>query len=245
MKTLLKLTAAAIGLVLAGSAQAGIITNDTDILSGAGHEQLSTWLGQDVDLTRIFAKGVDGTTGAQWHATVNNKGATFTVMEIFNGSERMIIGGFNENDWLSNTSWTQSSSTNNFLFNLTTGIEYQKNTDSATQTYNKGDYGATFGGGHDLHVNGSLSGGYTSLGYAYGDHNRAGTAEYQNEFAGSFSAWTIGSYETFTLSGSTGNFGSGATASVDESGSEVVDASAPLALASLGMFGLMGFRRKS
>jgi hypothetical protein len=244
MNTLLKLTAAAIGLVLAGGAQAGIITNDTDILSGAGHEQLSTWLGQDVDLTRIFAKGVDGNDSYAWHAAVDNKGATFTVMEIFNGSERIIIGAFNENDWLSNMDYTTSTNQNNFLFNLTSGIKYQKNTINHYQTYNSASYGASFGNGHDLHVNGSLSGGYANLGYSYGDNSRYGAA-YQNEFVGSYSSWTIGAYETFTLSGSTGNFGSGATASVDESGSEIVNASAPLALASLAMFGLMGFRRKS
>jgi hypothetical protein len=244
MNTLLKLTAAAIGLVLAGGAQAGIITNDTDILSGAGHEQLSTWLGQDVDLTRIFAKGVDGATGTQWHAVVDNKGSTFTVMEIFNGSERTIIGGFNEFSWRSSGSITRSANRNNFLFNLTTGVEYQKNTINNYQTYNGPAYAATFGGGHDLHVNGSLSGGYTNIGDSYGDRSRYSTAEYNNEFTGSYGSWTIGAYETFTLSGSTGNFGSGATALVDENGSEIVDASAPLALASLGLFGLMGFRRK-
>jgi hypothetical protein len=244
MNTLLRLTAAAIGLVLAGGAQAGIITNDTDILSGAGHEQLSTWLGQDVDLTRIFAKGVDGTTGTQWHAAVDNKGATITVMEIFNGSERMIIGGFNEFAWVASNGYTYSPSTKNFLFNLSTGVEYQKNTSNTFQTYNHGDYGATFGAGFDLYVNGSLSDGYANIGVSYGDISRFSTTEYRNEFAGSYRSWTIGAYETFTLSGSTGNFGSGATALVDESGSEIVDASAPLALASLGLFGLMGFRRK-
>jgi hypothetical protein len=157
----------------------------------------------------------------------------------------MIIGGFNENDWLSNSSWTFSSSTNNFLFNLTTGTEYRKNSSNTYQTNNNGNYGATFGGGADLYVNNSLSGGYTNPGYSYGDRSRYNTTAYQNEFAGSYNTWTIGAYETFTLSGSTGNFGSGATALVDESGLEIVDASAPLALASLGLFGLMGFRRKS
>jgi hypothetical protein len=244
MNTLLKLTAAAIGLLLAGGAQAGIITNDTDILSGAGHEQLSTWLGQDVDLTRIFAKGVNGSDSYAWHSAVDNKGATITVMEIFNGSERTIIGGFNEFSWVSSGGYIKYPSTNNFLFNLTTGIEYQKNTGITAQTYNVGEYGATFGGGYDLHVKASLSGGWANIGHSYGDSSRYGTA-YQNEFAGSYSSWTIGAYETFTLSGSTGNFGSGATALVDESGLEIVNASAPLALASLGLFGLIGFRRSA
>jgi hypothetical protein len=245
MNSLLKLTAAAIGLVLAGGAQAGIITNDTDILSGAGHEQLSTWLGQDVDLTRIFAKGIDGVDGYAWHSAVDNKGATITVMEIFNGSERTIIGGYNQFSWLSSRLYTNSPSTNNFLFNLTTGIGYQKNTNNIAQTINAGAYGATFGSGYDLYINSALSGGYTKIGNSYGDRSRYNTSAYQNEFAGSFNNWTIGAYETFTLSGSTGNFGSGATALVDENGLEIVDASAPLALASLGLFGLMGFRRKS
>jgi hypothetical protein len=244
MKTLLKLTAAAIGLVLAGSSQAGIITNDTEILSGAGHEQLSTWLGQDVDLTRIFAKGINGTTGTQWHKAVDNKGSTITVMEIFNGSQRTIIGGFNEFAWVTSNVYIFSPSTKSFLFNLSTGVEYRKNTSDKFQIYTRGDYGATFGAGHDLQVNGSLNDGYANIGVSYGDISRYSTTAYRNEFAGSYNSWTIGAYETFTLSSSTGNFGTGATAAVDESGLEIVDASAPLALASLGLFGLMAFRRK-
>jgi hypothetical protein len=80
--------------VFAGGVQAGIINYYTDILSGAGHEPLSTWLGQYVDLTRIFAKGVNGSYGTPWHAAEDNKGVTITVIEIFNGTECMIIGTF-------------------------------------------------------------------------------------------------------------------------------------------------------
>ncbi len=67
------LIALSMSLGLASAAHAGIVTNETTLLSGAGHEQLSTWLGQDVDLTRIFAKGVDGNNSAEWHIECVNR----------------------------------------------------------------------------------------------------------------------------------------------------------------------------
>ncbi len=93
------LVALSMSLGLASAAHAGIVTNETTLLSGAGHQQLSTWLGEDMNLTRVFAKGIDGVTGAEWHNHVDGVGSTFTVMEIFNGQERRVIGGYNHFSW--------------------------------------------------------------------------------------------------------------------------------------------------
>jgi hypothetical protein len=232
----------------ANAATAGMVTNDTEILSAAGHEQLATWLGEDVDLTRIFAKGIDGTTGGDWHAEVDNQGRTFTIMEVFNGTDRRIAGGYNQFSWNSTGRTVQSTSKENFLFNLTSGIKYQKNNLSNYQTYNNTSYGMTFGKGHDLHVRQDLTTGHTNIGRSYGDRNRLNTAEYHNEFMGSHSSWTIGKYETFTLSASTGDFGSGPVAEINEFGNTVSNVPITFAMGSLAMLGL-GFgasrRRKS
>lgn len=227
-----------LALILAsGAANAGVVTNDTDILTGDDHAQLSEWLGSDFDLTRIFAKGVDGDTALDWHDSVDNKGATFTVMEVFDNDtdERLVIGGYNATSWTSIVGWGNGSGS--FLFNLSSDLQYEQNArqpSGMSTTYNHGNLGVLFGTGHDLRVNGDLSTGYTNIGATYGDMSQFGSETYQEEFAGSYDNWIIGAYETFTLSASTGDFGEGATANVPVS----------FLLGGLGLFGLMASRRK-
>ena len=228
------------------NANAGIVTNATDILTGTGHAQLSEWLGEDVDLTRIFAKGVDGNDSYAWHAAVDGQGATFTIMEIFDNdtNERRVIGGYKSKSWLSSGGYLSSESA--FLFNLSDSLIFEKNdraSNGVNATYNSQSYGSTFGGGHDLYVNTSLSGGHANIGHTYGDTSQYGQSYYREEFAGSYNNWTIGAYETFTLSDSTGNFGSGANAVLTESGLPN-DVPVPFALAGLSLLGLGFARRK-
>jgi hypothetical protein len=213
---------------------AGIVTNDTELLGGADHQMLSTMFGQDMDLTRIFAKQT-GDTGYDWHATVDGQGATFTVIKIANeGMENMRVGGYNGSSWNSSNDYAVDAT--NFLFNLDTGIKYLQERHSGTlhSTYNSAANGPRFGAGHDLQVDNKLAGGHANIGYTYGEISRYRKTSYREEFTGTFKSWSIVGMETFTLSSSTGNFGTGAVAKV----------SAPVALSALAMIGLMGFRRK-
>jgi hypothetical protein len=83
---------------------------------------LSTMFGQDMDLTRIFAKQT-GDTSQDWHAAVDGQGATFTVIELANaGIENMRIGGYSGSSWSSSDEWLRSATS--FLFNLEKGIKY-------------------------------------------------------------------------------------------------------------------------
>ena len=246
LKNKLTLIAGLIASSFALNANAGIVTNATDILTGTGHAQLSEWLGEDVDLTRIFAKGVDGDDSYAWHAAVDNQGATFTVMELFDKdtNERRVIGGYNSNNWLSKSRYLDSKTA--FLFNLTDGLVFEKNdrySNGSFATYNHQTHGSTFGAGNDLYVNTSLSGGYAQIGHTYGDTSQYAQSSYQEEFTGSYNNWTIGAYETFTLSDSTGSFGSGANAVLTESGLPN-DVPVPFALAGLSLLGLGFARRK-
>lgn len=228
------------------NANAGIVTNATDILTGTGHAQLSEWLGQDVDLTRIFAKGVDGISSYDWHAAVDNQGATFTVMEVFDNdtNERRVIGGYNNNSWSSSSSRTNSTTA--FLFNLSNGLRFNKHNyykNGGGAVYNGSNNGVVFGYGGDLLVNSDLTTGRGNIGYTYGDRTLNGSNAYREEFAGSLDNWTIGAYETFTLSDSTGSFGSGASALITESG-KPNNVPVPFAFAGLSLLGLCFARRK-
>ena len=246
LKNKLTLIAGLVASSFALNANAGIVTNATDILTGTGHAQLSEWLGEDVDLTRIFAKGVDGDDSYAWHAAVNNKGATFTVMELFDNdtNERRVIGGYNSNSWESSVNHSISESA--FLFNLSDSLIFEKNdrySNGLYATRNNGYYGSTFGRLHDLSINTSLSGGRADIGNTYGDTSQYEQSSYREEFAGSLDNWTIGAYETFTLSSSTGSFGSGANAVLSEASSPN-DVPVPFALAGISLLGLGFARRK-
>jgi hypothetical protein len=225
-----------LALILAsGAASAGVVTNDTQLLSGDDHEQLAQWYGEDFDLTRIFAKGIDGDTSVDWHRYVDQKGPTFTVMEIFSGDERMVIGGYADFDWLGHTATTYGGVTNDsFLFNLTTGVDYQKNSNSSFLSVHRSYYGPHFGFS-DLAVDKDLSAGLSkNIGYSFGDESQYNSDSYIEEFSGGDGSWTIGAFETYILSSSTGDFGEGATA----------DVPAPYLLGSIGLLALLSARRK-
>lgn len=221
-----------LALVLASSAaNAGVITSDTDLLTVDGHKQLAEWLGEDFDLTRIFAKNA-GDDSYDWHLEVDNKGRTFTLMEVFDNAsgDRRVIGGYNSISWDSSGTW--KSSEENFLFNLSSNSIFEKNdrgANGAGATLNYRNYGAIFG--NDLVVNRDLKSGASDIGYYYGDKSQFRQASYQEEFAGSYNKWTIGAYETFTLSESTLSFTS--------------DVPASFLLGGLGLFGLLVSRRKT
>jgi hypothetical protein len=225
-------------MMASGAASAGIVTNETQLLSGSDHAQLSEWLGSDFDLTRIFAKGVDGDTGSEWHAAVDGQGVTFTIMEIIDNdtNEVRVIGGYNSSRWSHVTGWGNGAGS--FLFNLSDNLLFEKNDrylNGANATYNSDSYGALFGAGHDLRVDPNLTTGYANIGHTYGDKSQVGSDSYREEFAGSYNNWTIGAYETYTLSASTGDFGTGATA----------DVPAAFLFGGLGLLGIAAARRRS
>jgi hypothetical protein len=100
-----------------------------------------------------------------------------------NGYAHQIIGGYNPQSWDSLNDYHVTpldSQRTAFLFNLTTtAIQRQKLSTldnpfpGQYQTYNTADYGPTFGGGHDLYVDYSLTNGY-GYQYSYGPDGQDG-----------------------------------------------------------------------
>ena len=156
----------------------------TPLLTQADIAQLSNWLGNGpIRLERLYKKR-DGQTAADFHAAVDGKGRTFTVMEATTElGQTWKVGGYNPQSWASTGGFhitTEDALRTGFLFKLTsrqlhrqTPRTYALDTVGSFQTFNDGKVGPVFGAGHDLYVGWDLStGGYSSL-YSYIDPARS------------------------------------------------------------------------
>jgi hypothetical protein len=164
---------AGLWLILLGSqAYAATVVGGSTLLNASDANQLETWLGAGtITLTNIFTKGTTDTS-ATFHLAVDGKGPTFAVMsgtEQFGYGVNAIIGGYNPQSWNSIETYHMTvpdSERTAFIFNLSTDTLYRQDLgtyEGSYQTNNALSYGPTFGGGHDIYVDGGLSSGYSFL----------------------------------------------------------------------------------
>jgi len=155
----------------------------TPLLTPSDIAQLKTWLGGSFTLVRLYEKR-DGQTAADFHAAVDGKGRTITVMEATTElGQTFKVGGYNPQSWDSSGAFhitTEDELRTGFLFNLTsrqvhhqTPRTYALDTVGSFQTWNDARTGPVFGAGHDLYVGWDLTtGGYSSM-YSYIDPERS------------------------------------------------------------------------
>jgi hypothetical protein len=243
LKRTLTHTIACAAFIASGYTNAGAIIGGS--LTEGDANQLESWLGVgDQDFTSIFTGQAGVATAAEFHAAVDGKGPTFSIYNITHEIlGDMLIGGYTQVDWGSNTGYNPDSSA--FIFNLTSG-EMQKIQQiyEHVSVYVNEIYFPTFGGGHDLYggktILGTCSGnsfynsytscsGYSfSLGYGQSQgqitvSNDSGHGDGDSGI--SYYQWYINSLEVYTI----------ADAQVTEP--------ATLGLLGLGLAAL-GFRRK-
>ena len=178
------------GQICGGKAGSCGLFAGTTLLTIDQQTQIDTWAqlpGQT--WVPCYVRSTDGANAAIFHGQCDNKGKTVTVIKAGNA----VFGGFTAAPW--NTSQNYSSDPIAFLFSVTQGTQHAlKSTGASTAIYGKSDYGPTFGGGHDLWVNGAMSGGYSNLGNSY---TCQGIADCKAYLAGSFDTWTVTEIEVF------------------------------------------------
>lgn len=205
-RSLALLAAAELAVLLsAAPARAAAVVGGSSLLDAAGANQLESWLGQGpITLTNIFTK-TPGATAADFHAAADGRGATFAVMRATQGAVTGIIGGYNPLSWSQSAGYQLSFNASDrtaFIFNLSTGdLRTQAaGGNGSYQTFNYHAYGPTFGGGHDIQVNSSLSAGY-SYGWSYGTQNQISTSILTNQYYCNFGCqYAVGELEVFTIS---------------------------------------------
>lgn len=187
----------------AAGAHATTVIGGSDLLSAASAQQLSDWLGEGpIQLTNIFDK-VPGNTTQDFHAAADNKGATFSIIEVsgFQGvslTTPILIGGYNPQSWIS--SGTTTNTGNSFIFNLSQSLLFTFI--GSSEAVNVSSNGPSFGAGLDIGLVGSLDEGYSFLAsYGLGGVSTPGRdiSRYPENFQGT-SSLTFRQIEVFAVS---------------------------------------------
>lgn len=165
MKTVL-----AVGAVLtamAGGAASSAEPASPGLLDDGRQAQLERWLGAGELVFDTLYVRRPGDTSARFHAAVDGRGATFTLIDVDNGAgQGFLVGGYNPQSWSSTDGWHETASDAErtaFLFNFSTPAVYRQVPTSYAlpsqglrQTYNDIQFGPVFGAGPDLLVDAAL-----------------------------------------------------------------------------------------
>ena len=172
-----------------------ILNDQTNFVTGVHLDQLQDWLGGGAfTLHNIYTKA-SGDTSTDFHAAVDGAGPTFSLMKVTDGTITRVIGGYNPQSWSSIGGYNSSSVPGlytAFIFNLTDTQIWRQT--ATHQTYNNSSYGPTFGGGHDIYVNSTLS-----RGYSYSTSYGTATTSYNLDLLGNPNDWAILEIEVFNF----------------------------------------------
>lgn len=183
-------------------------TGGASLLDPSRETQLESWLGAgDQNFTEIF-RATPGANSLDFHAAVDGKGATFTLLQVSNtAGDSWLVGAYDPQSWSSTDGWhltpTDPERTA-FVFNLSTSSVYRQvpatyvlPSQGLRQTYNAPDLGPVFGAGSDLYVNDKLDSAF-SWQLTYGSPADEGKSIIDRSLGGQL--FRIDAFQMYTVS---------------------------------------------
>jgi hypothetical protein len=110
--------------------------------------------GKKPKLQLLWRGSKDGFAATNFHTKCDGKGPTLTVIKSAN--QPNIFGGYTVDSWSMSGNYSSGKA---WLFSLVNKYNKAVKLESSVPSnnaYNNSSYGPSFGGGHDLHVNGSM-----------------------------------------------------------------------------------------
>lgn len=166
------------------------------LLKPKEQKEIIKWIGGKQGKWKLLYRGTkDGFSASTFRNLCSNKGPTVTIVKSSNG---YIFGGYANVAWSSSGSYQFDNKC--FLFSAKNAngskmIKLDNNGphhSNQYSVYNGGNYGPTFGGGHDLYICdncASTTSSYSNLGHSYASPSGLsyGTTQVQSFLAGSYS----------------------------------------------------------
>ncbi len=162
----------------------------TKILDAAGIAKVNGWYGDaNAQWSLCYRRSEHGAQASTFHNLCNNKGPSISLIKT---NTNQIFGGYNPLSWKSSGSY--ANTTQSFLFSVTNNAKFPYCNNAANSVYDAPNYGPTWGGNHDLYVEGNMTTGYANPGYSHCCPNPPGCnscTACQNLMAGSYNSWQI------------------------------------------------------
>jgi UDP-3-O-[3-hydroxymyristoyl] glucosamine N-acyltransferase len=164
------------------------------LLDSAVRAQINGWVGDpNAEWTLCYKRSVNGASSNTFHSLCDGYPNTVAVLTLPTGKK---IGGYTPIAWAANNSYSAEGTNSSFLFSLTN--DYKHSTVRSTHhTYRGPGHGTTFGGGHDLYINGSMSVGYCAVSFSYGCRPGYSGNSCRTDFCGSTGGVTPTDYEVY------------------------------------------------
>ena len=166
----------------------------TKVLDGDGIGKVNGWYGNaNQEWLLCYRRSVDGAASTTFHSKCNNKGPTITLIKNNLGA---VYGGYAAASWTSKGSYVNASSS--FLFSVTSNIKFVYYQNAGNAMYDNASYGPTWGGNHDLYVNGNMTTGYGNPGHVFKCPMCSGSCTAcQNALSGKYDGWQITELEVW------------------------------------------------
>ncbi|MCO4761805.1 MAG: TLD domain-containing protein [Myxococcales bacterium] len=170
------------------------IFQGSTILNFTSALKINNWYGKSTQQWVLcYRRSVHGASSSTFHSRCNNKGPTMTIIKNNLG---YIYGGYAPVSWKSKGSYV--ATTQSFLFSVTSNNKYAYYKSSGNAMYDRSNYGPTWGGNHDLYVNGNMTTGYANPGYSHKcPMCSSSCTACQKSVAGHYSSWQITELEVW------------------------------------------------